>query len=129
VVTAPPGEIDLARAIAAQTGNRVTVIEVPELGVLGELIRHARLYVGADTGPTHLAALAGTPVVSLFGPKDPTVYGPWGRRRDGSPGVLTTVTRSDCACRPCGLRRCGDPICMTGLPPEDVLKAAKSLGA
>ena len=52
------------------------------------LAARAALFVGADTGPTHLAAAAGTPTVALYGPTDPARYGPVGPRvrilRDGS---------------------------------------------
>ncbi len=40
----------------------------------------ARVYIGNDSGPTHLAAAAGTPVVALFGPSDPAVWAPRGPR-------------------------------------------------
>jgi heptosyltransferase-3 len=40
----------------------------------------ARLYIGNDSGPTHLAAAVGTPVVALFGPSDPVVWAPRGPR-------------------------------------------------
>jgi ADP-heptose:LPS heptosyltransferase len=38
----------------------------------------ARIYIGSDSGPTHLAAAVGTPVVALFGPSDPAVWAPRG---------------------------------------------------
>ncbi len=40
----------------------------------------ARIYIGNDSGPTHLAAAVGTPVVALFGPTDPAVWAPRGPR-------------------------------------------------
>jgi heptosyltransferase-3 len=40
----------------------------------------ARIYIGNDSGPTHLAAAVGTPVVALFGPSDPVVWAPRGPR-------------------------------------------------
>jgi heptosyltransferase-1 len=45
---------------------------------LAELARRARLFVSCDTGPMHLAAAVGAPVVALFGPADPRRTGPWG---------------------------------------------------
>jgi heptosyltransferase-3 len=44
---------------------------------LTTLLKHATLYVGADTSVTHLAAAAGCPTVALFGPSDPRLWGPW----------------------------------------------------
>jgi heptosyltransferase-1 len=42
------------------------------------LVRRAAVVVGGDSGPVHLAAALGAPVVALFGPTDPARNGPWG---------------------------------------------------
>ncbi len=42
------------------------------------LMRRAALVIGGDSGPVHLAAALGRPVVALFGPTDPARNGPWG---------------------------------------------------
>lgn len=47
---------------------------------LVSILRHARAYVGVDTGPTHLAAQLGIPTLALFGPTDPAVWSPIGPR-------------------------------------------------
>ncbi len=44
---------------------------------LSALIRGARVYIGPDTAVTHLAAATGAPVVALYGPTDPRIWGPW----------------------------------------------------
>jgi ADP-heptose:LPS heptosyltransferase len=48
------------------------------LGELAELLRGARVFVGGDSGPMHLACAVGCPVVALYGPTDPKVNEPWG---------------------------------------------------
>ena len=48
------------------------------LTVLAALIRRARLFVGSDTGPLHLAAAVGTPCVALYGPWPAEKHGPYG---------------------------------------------------
>src|SRR4051794_39055959 len=54
-------------------------VRIPDLYELGCWIARARLYVGNDSGITHLAAAVGTPVVAFFGPaSDPAVWGPRG---------------------------------------------------
>jgi ADP-heptose:LPS heptosyltransferase len=77
--TGGPGDrVAAERAVHASAGHaralpgRTTRLE------LAPLARRARLFIGCDTGPMHLAAAAGVPCVALFGPKDPTVYGPYG---------------------------------------------------
>ena len=131
-VTHGPGERDLALEVARSAGPPsggpvVAVVGPSSLGALAEVIRGARLFVGADTGPLHLAGLVETPLIGLFGPKAPAVYGPYGRLPDGTPGVLTTLVQDDVACRPCALRRCADPLCMRTLAPERVHAAARRL--
>jgi lipopolysaccharide heptosyltransferase I len=68
-----PGEEGLARAIGAE------VAPATNFRQLAFVLRHARLVVGADTGPLHLAAALGTPLVGLYGPTDPARNGPYGQ--------------------------------------------------
>ena len=49
-------------------------------GQLGALLERAALFIGHDTGAMHLAVASGTPVVALFGPSDPRLYGPYGEK-------------------------------------------------
>ena len=53
-------------------------VRIPDLYELGRWLASARLYVGNDSGITHLAAAVGTPVLALFGPTDPAVWAPRG---------------------------------------------------
>jgi heptosyltransferase I len=72
-----PGEEDLARAVESASGGAAE----PFTGSLTQLIaltRRARLFVGGDTGPMHLAAALGVPVIGIFGPTDPARNGPFG---------------------------------------------------
>ena len=73
-----PGEEDLFRAVLAASGGRAR----PMQGSVTELIaltRRARIFIGGDTGPLHLAAALRVPVVAIFGPTDPARNGPYGR--------------------------------------------------
>lgn len=120
VVTWGPGERTLAEQIAAASQGAACV--APETGSLLEL---AALYevcdavVGGDTGPIHLAAALGVPVVGLYGPKDPAIYAPW----DGLRGRAATTVWKHVHCSPCRLRRCGNVICMPAIGVEDVCAA------
>jgi ADP-heptose:LPS heptosyltransferase len=72
-----PGEQDLAQAVVAAAAGAATA--APETGLIDllALARDARLMVSGDTGPTHIAAALGVPVVALFGPTNPLRNGPW----------------------------------------------------
>jgi lipopolysaccharide heptosyltransferase I len=124
LVTHGPGEEALAEAVRAAARVPVVPFSPGSLPALAETIRRARAFVSADTGPLHLAAAVGTPLVGLFGPKDATVYGPYGVPADGGPPrPLAVLVRDDVPCRPCPLRWCPDPVCMTGLTPAAALAA------
>jgi len=62
-------------AVALAVGAEICVCSVAELL---EVTRRAGVVVGGDTGPVHMAAAMGTPVVALFGPTDPARTGPQG---------------------------------------------------
>jgi len=68
-----PGEEELAKATGARVAPRTNLRE------LACLLRDAALVVGGDTGPLHLAAALGTPVVGLYGPTNPARNGPYGQ--------------------------------------------------
>ncbi len=101
-----PGEDDLVSAVKAASGEADPIAYNGSLGQLMALLRNATCIVGGDTGPLHLAAAFGTPVVGIFGPTDPARNGPY--RRGGrpvnvsrpdivlrSPHALTTYKRGD----------------------------------
>lgn len=73
VVAWGPGERELAGAIGG------TLAPPTDLRELAFLLQHARVVVGGDTGPLHLAAALGTKVVGLYGPTDPRRNGPYGQ--------------------------------------------------
>ncbi len=87
---------------------------------LAALYERADIVISTDTGPMHLAAAVGTPVVALFGPTAPWRTGPYG---PGHQAVRTAV-----ACSPCFKRSCPDPVCMTRIAPDRVLAAVDSAG-
>ncbi len=77
IVTWGPGERETAEQVVHSSGGHAFLgFESKSLLDLAELYRHARLYVGLDTGPMHLATAVGLPSVVLFGSGDPNAYGP-----------------------------------------------------
>lgn len=77
VVTWGPGEQDRAEAVVAHAGGHAFASPPTALADVLALGRAARLCVSGDTGPLHLAASVGTPIVGLFGPTRPERNGPW----------------------------------------------------
>jgi heptosyltransferase-1 len=78
LVGGPDDRIAGQQASAAAQGTAVDLVGRTSLRQLVSLLRRARLVVSADSGPMHLAAACGRPVVAMFGPADPSRTGPWG---------------------------------------------------
>jgi heptosyltransferase-2 len=91
-----------------QTGLRV------DIGIY----RRARLFVGVDSGPMHMAVACRVPVVALFGPTDPAQWGPY-----EPVGPRSEVVRSPEPCGPCRHESCPDRRCMRAIETAAVLAA------
>ena len=76
-VAAAPGEEALAAAVETAGDGAALTVPASDLATLAGLIRRARLMLGGDSGPTHLAHALGTPVLMLMGPTDPERHGPY----------------------------------------------------
>lgn len=122
---------ELARALADVPAARSWVGQrgLRELAAfLALAARAGAVAVGVDSGPLHLAAASGLPVVALEGPQSHARTGPWPvPERDGAlPRHAVVRSREAPACAPCFARRCGHaegPVCMTRLAPADVVDA------
>ena len=88
---------------------------------LAALYERVRLLVSTDTGPMHLGAAVGTPVVALFGPTAPWRTGPYG---EGHTVIRTAPPCSPCFKRQCDIHRCR---CMTDIRVEHVLAATRDI--
>ena len=95
---------------------------VLDLAALAALMAELDVLITSDTGPMHLAAAMGTPVVALFGPANPARYGPL--------APVQRVLRVDLPCSPCGQvrlppERCRGhvPDCMDGISVTSVVAA------
>lgn len=103
-----------------------------------DVLRLASLYIGPDTATTHLAAACGTPVVALYGPTDPAIWGPWPLRAGRAyervasqqlRGNVLLLQNPDLACVPCQLEGCerhrgSHSECLDRLPAERVIDAS-----
>ena len=88
-----PGDEARAAAVAAASEGAAAVAPPTDLPDLVALARAAAVLVSGDTGPLHVAAAAGTPVVGLYGPSDPARNGPW------SPDDVVVSRFTACRCR------------------------------
>ena len=98
VVTWGPGDEMAAAAVVASAAGSAELAPPTGVADLAAVIREASLTVSGDTGPAHLAAAVGTPLVGLFGPTDPVRNGPW------SKDDLTVSRFAECRCH--HRRRC-----------------------
>ena len=106
VVAVGPNETDLGAAVIGASRSGKAVLTRPSLKGFFELSKRSRVYIGGDTGPTHLAIASGAPVVGLFGPTE------WWRNGSPNPDDIC-VERTDIGCRAdCHRRTCSNWICM-----------------
>ena len=122
VVTGGPGERELSARVAGDAG--VDLGGQTSLTGLASILAGARAVVVGNTGPAHLAAAVGTPVVSLFAPTVP--FGQWGPYR------VPWVRLGDvvAACRHSRAARCPVPghPCLAEIAPHSVVEAVELLG-
>jgi heptosyltransferase I len=106
VVTTAPNEAHLAEKVLQNSKSGKARAAQTSLKGFYELAKRTKIYVGGDTGPTHLAVAANAPVVGIFGPTE------WWR--NGSPNPMDIcVERNDINCRvDCHRRNCSNWICM-----------------
>ena len=106
LITYGPGELELAENVRrSSVSGKAQPVDLSLKGFYS-LARGARVYVGGDTGPTHIAVAAGTPIVGLFGPTE------WWRNGSPRPEDIC-VERNDIDCRvDCHRRSCSKWICM-----------------
>ena len=121
VLLGSPEEGPLTARIASlmKTGS-VDLAGKDRLAFLPALLRRFSVLLTGDTGPMHIAAAVGTPVVALFGPTDPERTGPLGDRH--------TVLRRDLSCSPCFLKQCPyGHECMEETAVDEVCRAVRNI--
>lgn len=126
VLSAAPSDSEMAMIGALQTRLKHPALSLAgqlSLKELAALTARARLFIGVDSAPMHIAAAMGTPTVALFGPSGDVEWGPW--------GVAHRVVASDAhPCRPCGIDGCGGgkvSDCLENLPVERVYRAVQEV--
>lgn len=107
------------RVVESSRGKAVSLAGSTTLTELIEIMRGARLVISNDSGPMHIAAAVGVPVVAIFGPTSPERTGPYG----GSHMII----RSGAACSPCFKKKCRDLKCLKEVTPSEVYRKVRHL--
>lgn len=110
-----------AETIVRLAGSRGFLAPPTGLRQLAALLSRARLFVGNDTGPLHLAVALGIPCVAVFGASDPLRNGPYGREH--------RIHAGGPECQPCWKKTCarGDLACLAWVEPGKVLASCAEL--
>ena len=110
-----PGEESKLQSVAQRCEKNVVVCAGVSVGELLWVLRRAKLFVGNDSGPTHLAAALGVPTVVLFGSSDAEVWYPW--------KAPSQLVQNSFDCNPCPGYRClvyDEPKCILSITAAQV---------
>lgn len=115
---------DIDQITALMSHPSISLAGKTDLGTLAALYKSARVVIGADSGPLHLAVACGAPTVHLYGPADPLEFGPWGATN------RHIVLTSSISCRPCRILDWPDTDainhpCVRDIVPQAVIDAAR----
>ncbi len=115
-----PDEVERAELVMEQLARpAISFAGKLSLGELFPLLVRSAVFLGNDSGPMHMAAAMGTPVVAMFSYADEHKWGP---RADHF-----VVLRGQDVCTPCIKKKCSEPRCITSLSPDLVKEALASL--
>lgn len=117
VITVGPSEKALGEELQKRLEGCSLTLVTPTLNQLAALAERAKLFVGPDTGPLHLAAACRTPIVGVYASTDPARNGPF------NPADIVRH-RNRCG-EFCYRRDCGARRCITSISVDEVLEAAK----
>ena len=124
IVTGGKGEEQLVQEITAgMTGSPLAIVAKFSLTELGALIRRAKVFISNSTGPMHIAAIVGTPVVAFFPPIvqcSPVRWGPYTRKK-------RIFLADDKTCPLCKGSPCRSNVCMDQITVSEVFFAIKEL--
>ena len=120
VLTGGPNEVRIGSDIESFMANKpLNMIGKTTVRQLMALLSRCALVVTNDSGPMHIAAAFGVPIVAVFGPTDHTTTSPMAQD--------TRIVRKEFPCSPCLLRKCPtEHGCMEAITAEDVLEAART---
>ena len=122
VFSAGAHEAEVLAQLRRECGNEFALMDSLDLRQLIALIAGARIFIGNDSGPTHIATAASRPVVVIFGSSSSVHWRPW--------QTLHRVVQNDFPCNPCAGDRCyafAEPRCILSVSLEQAREACESL--
>ena len=123
IICGTPGEKELVDKLVAEVSNEkvLSLCGKTSVSQLAALLKNARFLLSNDSGPIHLAASQGTPIVGIFGPTDAILTGPVSKGR-------LNILQKNVGCQvPCYFRECDYRLCMEAITPEEVLETCVQL--
>jgi heptosyltransferase-3 len=124
IYTCGPGESATLDEVQEAAGARILRLEGPPLGDFLAILADARLIVGNDSGPAHMAAALGRPGVVIFSSSSSSIWGPW------RPRAPWRVVQNPYDCNPCPGDRCyryERPECILSVTLEQVRSAVEEI--
>lgn len=118
VITGNRQEIRVLSQVAAHMTNHAIIEDSLTVQQLGALLKNAHLFIGNDSGPTHMAAALQIPTVVLFGSSDSRAWHPW--------KAPYRLVQNQFNCNPCPGYKClihSDPQCILSITPDQVMTA------
>jgi len=121
-VVLPVGPVEQERGGIERLARQCVTISEVDLARLAALIAASDLYLGNDSGVSHLAGAVGTRTAALFGPSDSEQWAPRGPR--------VTILRRHVHCAPCAIlamKNCSHRSCLTALSPDEAIQTLAQL--
>jgi lipopolysaccharide heptosyltransferase III len=123
VYSCGPNEAGVLHAVERAAGTQIVRLESSSLGEFAAALEGARIFVGNDSGPAHMAAALARPVVVIFGSSSSVIWGPWPRDTVGN---SSRIVQNPYDCNPCPGDRCYQferPECILSVTFEQVRAA------
>lgn len=116
-----PADDEAVESVSKEIGS-IPIIDNPRLEILAAILSRCKVCLGNDSGVSHLSAAVGTPTAAIFGPTDPLVWKPLGRR------VSILHGAADCSpCKPDKRTACMEVKCFNDVSVEKVKNALTKL--
>ena len=122
IILGGPGEENISNEIQQKMKNdAVNLSGRLDLNDLVYIINKMDVLITNDSGPMHIGAATGTPLVAIFGPCDPTLVMPY------TPKSLYRLIYKGLDCQPCNDGKCTQPVCLSIITPEEVYEKCVEL--